>query len=318
MTRFRNPQGRIVSALLLLALCAPSRVDASVALEPATSPAETAATADASSDPLARARVAVDAEDWPGAIAAYREAMAAGVEEVDGTSIREVIAKLHFRLGTALYSAAKYEEALRHFQDAQGLFPAPDFHFNIAKCQEELGKYEAAISSYEAFVRGVPDAPASIQARIERLRATVALEQESAARELEDAKASSASPQRRPGRGLILSGATLAAVGALTGTIGGVVFGLQAADRSDQVDAIFAGNPDTATFDTAASLDAEGRRAETMQIVMAATGGVIAVTGAALLAVGLKKKRDTENTSAWRVGPSLTPKRAGVFFHGRF
>lgn len=268
-------------------------------------------------DALDRAVAAEEAEDWPAAIGAYREAMALGLETVNDSPINEVVAKLHFAYGTSLYNEANYEDALRQFQDAQGLFPAPAFHFNIAKCQEELGKYEAAISSYQAFVRGVPDAPANIDARVRRLEETLALEQAQA----DQQAAAAAAATKNPGRGLIISGASLAGLGVLTGTVGAVVFGLQAKDKSDQVDAVVSGgNPDALTYGQTLDLDDQGRRAEMLQFVMAAVGGTITVTGAVLLAVGLKKKNERKERTAatLRFAPTLQRDRAGLSLTGRF
>jgi tetratricopeptide (TPR) repeat protein len=265
---------------------------------------------------LDRAVAAEETEDWPAAINGYREAMELGLEEVDGKTINEVIAKLHYAYGTALYNEASYEDALRHFQDAQGLFPAPAFHYNIAKCQEELGKYEAAISSYQAFVRGVPDAPANIGARVTRLEETLALQAAQA-----EQQASEAAPPKSPGRALILSGATLAGIGVVTGTVGAIVFGLQAKDKSDQVDSIVnGGNPNSVSYSAALALDKDGRRAETLQFVMASVGGVITVTGAVILAIGLKKKSEAapEATTAFRLTPTLRRDHAGLTLIGRF
>lgn len=257
---------------------------------------------------------AKEAEDWAAAIGAYREAMVLGLETVDDIPINEVIAKLHFAYGTSLYNEANYEDALRQFQDAQGLFPAPAFHFNIAKCQEELGKYEAAISSYEAFVRGVPDAPANIDARIKRLEETLDLQQNQAEQQ-------AAASAKKPGRALIISGASLASVGVVTGTVGAVIFGMQAKNKSDQVDAVVnGGNPDALTYGQTLDLDDQGRRAEMLQFAMAAVGGTITVTGAVLLAVGLKKKSERKEPTAatLRFAPTLQRDRAGLTLIGRF
>lgn len=312
-------------ALVCVTVALPAAADAKetsdlVTLEPAEE------TGDASANPsyepavqeaIDRAIAAEEAEDWPGAIEAYREAGELGLTQIEGMDLNEVIAKLHFAYGTALYKEAKYEEALRHFQDAQGLFPAPAFHFNIAKCQEELGKYEAAISSYQAFARGVPEAPANIENRIKRLEETLTLQEAQAEREAQE----NAERRRDPSRALIISGASLAGIGVVTGTVGAVVFGLQARERSDQVDTIVnGGNPSGISYDEALDLDKQGRRAEMLQFVMAAAGGAVTVAGAVLLAVGLKKKgeREAAETTALRFAPTFQRDHAGLMLMGRF
>ena len=287
--------------------------DASDALADATGPE-----AEAAVEAVTRGAKAEAEEDWPGAIEAYRAAMDLGVEDVDDTPIREYIARLHFAYGTVRFEAADYEQALRHFQDAQGLFPAPAFHYNIGKCQEELGKYEAAISSYEAYVRGVPDAPPTVVARIERLKETLASGADpGASGPVPDGGDDGA--KGSPGRGLVITGGTLLGVGAVTGAVGVAVFGMRARDRSDQVQAIFDGNPDGASYGAALALDEEGRAAELQQIIFGAAGGAVAVTGAVLLAIGLKKQRSASApTAAWQLTPSLHAGRAGFNLSGRF
>lgn len=73
-------------------------------------------------------------------------------------------AKRHFDRGLISYNLQRYTEALEHFQAAYELKPAPQFLFNIGQCQRQLGQREAAVKSYRAYLRMLPDAPNREQA----------------------------------------------------------------------------------------------------------------------------------------------------------
>ncbi len=89
---------------------------------------------------------------------------------------RTAMAKARFKKGTALYRQARYREAIAEFQAAYRLRPHGVLHFNIAQCQEKLGDIPAALASYHAYLREVPDAEdrETVQRAISNLEARLA------------------------------------------------------------------------------------------------------------------------------------------------
>jgi tetratricopeptide (TPR) repeat protein len=240
-----------------------------------------------------------------------------------------------YERGTKNYNRAQYEEALADFTEAASLYASPDFQYNIGLCYEKLGKYDEAIRAFSTYLRAKPDADdrPNVENRIQMLQQ----ELERREREAEDAEAARVaepSPQPPPepaqpidddapppatdaGRPLIVSGAALAGVGAAVALGGGIAFGVLAGRRSAAVDEVqTGGNPEELSFDETRELEREGKRFEGIQIGMVAGGAVVAVTGAVLLALGLRK-RQAAGAQA-RLAPALGRGTAGLVLTGRF
>jgi hypothetical protein len=54
--------------------------------------------------------------------------------------------------GAALYAARDYRRAIEKFIQAYAVDTDPNLLFNIARCYEELGEFDAAIEKYETFL----------------------------------------------------------------------------------------------------------------------------------------------------------------------
>jgi tetratricopeptide (TPR) repeat protein len=89
--------------------------------------------------------------------ALFLTALAAHVADADDPALRA--AKHHFERGEKLYALTKFSEALDEYQQAFDARPIPDFLFNIGQCYRNLGDYEAAIFSYQKYLKLAPDAP---------------------------------------------------------------------------------------------------------------------------------------------------------------
>ncbi|MGH1346614.1 MAG: tetratricopeptide repeat protein [Nannocystales bacterium] len=231
-------------------------------------------------------------------------------------------AMVSYDLGKKAYNAARYEDALEHFQEAATRYASPDFQYNIGLCYERLGKREEAVRAFRTYLRAKPEAKdrANVEDRIFTLKKEI--------EEAENQPPPEVAPEPEPepdppeelpnGKGLILAGAVLTGVGGVVALGGGLGFGLAARNRSLSVEDVASGNPDDLTFAEAQTLDDEGRRFETLQIVMAATGAAVAVTGVALLAVGLKRKKRAEAGPTATLMPTWTGRSAGLSLQGRF
>lgn len=63
-----------------------------------------------------------------------------------------------FLKGQTLYTASKYKEALAKFEESYAAKPHPATVFNIARCQDQLGDFVKAMTSYKEYLRQSPQA----------------------------------------------------------------------------------------------------------------------------------------------------------------
>jgi tetratricopeptide (TPR) repeat protein len=222
-----------------------------------------------------------------------------------------------YRLGTELYNAAKFEEALVAFQEAATLYASPDFQFNIAKCYERLGKYEEAIRSYELYLRTAEDSgdTAVIEASIADLKRRIE-ERDAAAENQPDPEPEPTGPTN-PGRKLVLTGGVLLGVGAVVALAGGLGFGIPVSRKNATLGEVLDGNPDGLTFAEADEIADAARTSQTIELVMVGVGGALVITGAALLAVGMSKNKKAK-TARLQVAPTWGRTGAGLSLSGSF
>ncbi len=239
-------------------------------------------------------------------------------------------AEVHRLAAIEAYQAGDLETALREFQAAKAVDPDPAYTFNIGRVYEEMGELALALEHYEEFVlapRVSLEEREAAQARADRIRKILPArdapgpdpEPEPTVDETtEDDPAEAVPTSDKPHRALIVSGASLLAAGAVVAIGGGVGFGIAGRRIADDVEAVANGNPDGLTLTEVEDLDARGRTANLWQIVTASAGGVLAITGAALLGVGLHRRsahgdqvRVTPTGAVWSAG-------AAVGLRGRF
>lgn len=239
-----------------------------------------------------------------------------------------------YQRGTQNYNLAQYEAALADFKEAASLYASPDFQYNIGLCYEKLGKYDEAIRAFATYLKAKPDAEdrPNVEDRIRQLQRDI----ERQRREAEEAAAerqpdptpppettpadpTTDRPSGNEGRPLVIAGAALLGVGAAVALGGGIGFGIAARDRSLTVDEIqTGGNPEGFTFAETEAFEADGKRFEAAQVGMAAAGSLVAVTGAVLLALGLRKRNAARARVQARAGAWVAPGHAGLSLTGRF
>jgi tetratricopeptide (TPR) repeat protein len=121
------------------------------------------------------------------------------------------LARAHFLTGQSYYEQARYADALKEFEEAHRLSRRPAFHFNIGVCHEKLGELDAAIASFERYLREAPEVRdrAEVEARVRTLQAQKAL--------------TGPPPEKRPKRawlwGVIGGAAALVTAGVVVGVV---------------------------------------------------------------------------------------------------
>lgn len=81
-------------------------------------------------------------------------------------------ARAHFEAGRAYYDQARYDDAVREFEQAYALSQRPELLLNTSQAHERALRYDQAIASAERYLSVVPDAPdrRTIEERIANLR----------------------------------------------------------------------------------------------------------------------------------------------------
>jgi tetratricopeptide (TPR) repeat protein len=110
------------------------------------------------------------------------------------TEAQKKEAKAHFEQGRSYYDAGAYDDALREYQAAYKLMPAPPFLFNIAQCYRLKGDKQNAVDYYQKFLDKAPDSPVADEARdyIAKLKLQMELEAAEAARKKAEQEAAEA------------------------------------------------------------------------------------------------------------------------------
>ncbi|MCA9546745.1 MAG: tetratricopeptide repeat protein [Myxococcales bacterium] len=220
--------------------------------------------------------------------------------------------------GVAAFKAERYGEALKHFERAHKLDPAPELLYNLARCHEMQGRAEKAVEHFELYLARVPQAADrdDVERRIKVMRAIVERERAAKAQApgAPPATAGAAVPapgltgQSPPpveprGQGLRWASYGLLGAGVAGLVVGGIYRGAatEAADkhRATPVDA------DKTTF----ADDAEAAQS---------TANVGFIAGGALLAVGAGLLVYDLLDDGAAVSALPTPGGAGVVFTAPF
>jgi tetratricopeptide (TPR) repeat protein len=84
----------------------------------------------------------------------------------DGTETATQVsagARASFERGVAAYEAARFEEAIAAFMEADELAPSPQLSFNIARCYERRGDDRYALVAYREYLQRAPAAPNRVE-----------------------------------------------------------------------------------------------------------------------------------------------------------
>lgn len=74
-------------------------------------------------------------------------------------------ARAAFERGELAYRLSRFEEALKHYQEALAAKRLPAFLFNIAQCHRNLKRYERARFYYRLYLSESPSAPNAVEVR---------------------------------------------------------------------------------------------------------------------------------------------------------
>lgn len=277
---------------------------------------------------LALATVAADVQAAPATAGTPAE----GTTPAAGQPPQEAV-DAFFR-GRKLYAEGRWEEALESFLEADRLFPAPDLQYNIGLCHERLEHWDEAIQAFEIYLRTKATAAdrEAVEGRIERAKQRREEDKNAALtpRTNEPANGDGGTPrgpddrpeppkpETKPYVGMIAAGSVLLALGT-AGALGGALgVGFAVQRKNDDLDEILdGGNPSEVSYADAKDKERDAKRLVTYQYVAASIGAAVAVTGAVLLGIGLKRRADARKGGV-SLSPGVGPRGAGIVLQGKF
>jgi tetratricopeptide (TPR) repeat protein len=209
------------------------------------------------------------------------------------------VAKLRFEQGKSAYREGRYADAIRAFSAADALAPRAALSFDIARAYERLGEPARAIDSYRNYLRRAPDATNAdlVRARIAALDATVSEPALGVPAEPPAERAPPAAPLDSHANDAVAEHPSFAPWSWVTlGTGGALLVGAGIAELSRR-DA----EGDARNASTQLAYVGDYRRmhdAQAVARVLFGVGGVLAVTGVALMAIDLGRGRRAETRVA--------------------
>ncbi|TPV93189.1 MAG: hypothetical protein B7733_21730 [Myxococcales bacterium FL481] len=290
----------------------PVAADASAA-EPAQLSADAEETARRSFE---RGQSLYDTLDYEGAIEAWTETYAMFPDSAEYTSVRGTVLYAIAQARLALFGADQDVEHLRHAQRLLVAYKSGLADSDVdatAEVDSWIRRVEAKIEEAQPQPKPKPTPAASRPPADVQAADTPPLVAAPLASASDDPLVRNRAD--RPGRGLVLAGTTLAVLGGTLAAVGGTLASVRAQQRSDEVDAVNAGNPDQLTLAEAQALHDEGRRAEIYQAISFAGGGALLAAGTTMLIVGLKRRGPDQRVS---LVPHLKPRVVGLVLEGRF
>ena len=239
-----------------------------------------------------------------------------------------------FRQGSARYSAADYAGAIEAFQSALELLAMHDFDravefallLNLARAHrrafevdKDITHLRTALEIYRRLERlaledsderaEAVEAIPELEAQIAEVEAAVPEPVEPGPSEPGPSEPgpSEPKPARPGGTGLVIGGSV--AIGLGVAGLGLMTYGLLAGQKAESDGVALGGTAWTQTQVDA--IDRRGKQANTLAIVGGVVGGVGVAAGAALIVLGVKKKRATGSTQA-RALPYGSPRGGGL------
>lgn len=227
----------------------------------------------------------------------------------------------------------KWKEALGRLREAARDTPQQEASvaaarnaivYNIARAQEkafdqdhDVARLKKAKGLFEVYVEeivaaGSPDEEdlAKARARIDELEARIDEAEKAAKRPDRPPPAPAPAPAKPKGRGLVGGGSAVlvGGLGLLAGGVSaGALMGRRAEQRIPELDQL-------ADEDERRDELARGKRGDTVLIACAVSGGVLALGGIAMIAVGATRSRSSRRAAAPLVGPGF----AGAVWMTRF
>lgn len=303
---------RVISVLLV-----PAMLSSGLALAPS---------------PVAARRSAPPEDEGQAAVEGEGELAPEAVEDEFSEPSEIEEAKGLFDEGAAKFETADYAGAIELWTRAYAIVPyAPQYASikakliaNLAEAQTRAYKVDAEVEhlnqakillvSYEAAVGEIYPSAAERDKELAWISARKS-EIDAELQALAEREAAASAPPPKTGKGMRSGGAVLVGLGG--GLLGMMVGGMVLGGANNNIDDLPSND-----LDARASRYAEGRLGNTLAIVGGVGGAVMLGAGAALLVLGIRRKRalgeGEGQATALQITPTLAPTQLGLGVRGRF
>ncbi len=249
---------------------------------------------------LGKGQEKYDTADYVGAVELWSEAYAALPDTPEAAQYRSVLV---YQLASACREAYELDRDQKYLKKAERLLEqyieslGPDEEESRTTAQEALDEVRLKIKEEEAQAaarRSVIEADAK------------------------DARsgAPTSDEEEAPGKQLLIAGGVSLGVGAVLLAVMGV--GLAQGSSADRDGNEFIDNGGDPADPMVGELIDKGTRANTMALATGITGGVLALTGVALIAADAVRRKKAREQASARVLPAVSPSFAGLSIRGRF
>jgi hypothetical protein len=199
------------------------------------------------------------------------------------------IARVHFERGKDRYAAGDYVGALKEFQAARKVHPAPALDYNIARCFDRLELQADAITAYQQYLLSEENPPDAdiVRQRIEILKTRVAPARAPSPASVVLPPPPPPPPEGDRGHTLRIAGITVGAIG-LACLVGGIATGVLAQQAGDELSRLDQTRP-RVQFDP--GKEDAGKTDQVLEGVFLGIGAAAVVTATVLYAVGRRAAR---------------------------
>jgi tetratricopeptide (TPR) repeat protein len=216
-------------------------------------------------------------------------------------------ARIHYEAGEQYYVRGQYALAIREFEEAYRLAPAPALLYNIAQSYERNGQFQRARDNLARYIDSGAADPAEVpvlEDKLAAIDARIEAEKHKPRRPFKTAK-------------WIVGGLGIALTGAA------VYFALDASAMQDDIEAAGDGSMPIPWDDELESKQSRGDRSALLGKLFGAAGGALLVTGVIfftldLRAAGAAERAEAAAPPALSAAPLLGPGLAGGVVRWRF
>lgn len=254
----------------------------------------------------------------------------AGIASAETSAADKQKAREHYVAAKRSFELGRFDEAIKGYEEAYRLVDEPALLYNLGQAHRLAGHNKEAVRAYKNFLSRLPDAKNRDEVEKKIVQLEKVLEEQQRAQNQPpdttiDPKKSDGETKPepepmnapivakrvvtdKPRRGLLIAGGVTLTlgVGAIGGGAASALLGSQTTEKLRRA------SVDGEVFDP--KLESRGKLYNGLMGGMFAVGIVGVAAGSALLAIGMKPRRD----HAWRIVPSVAANHMGIVASGNF
>lgn len=226
------------------------------------------------------------------------------LSEASAQSASDERARTHFMAGSSYFEEGQYDQAGDEFMKSYRLSERPELLLNAGMAYERAGAFDEASAALRIYLERIPEGSDEARALSSRIRHldSRAEEQRRIEAELEEARLAREAHQDERSRRLTWMGWSGVGAGSLgaVSLVASLATGLKANSVHGDLDELC--GPSGASCPTGTSTDIKkGERLARASTATLITGAALGAGAAVLIILDLKRAKNDEPTSAWRL-----------------